>query len=1234
MADVIGESFNDFVKDQIDKRQTFLKSSTNYSNEFHLYNSKTSFLRLTSGVTVDEDVCKRIGFDNVGVQANKGDGLAKNFVLFASQFLDPNINVSKIDDKSGNQFTDTFRLTGGIGYGYGYNSLPPSQGFLSSPEFGFVPPPGIESATIKTLNKGTLKEATIKITAHNLIQFRVIEALFLRLRYSLLLEWGHSVYLNNTAGDYKINQIDSTYDLFRTFLKNPGSQKDMQTRIEALRQKSCGNYDAFLGVIKNFNWSLKSNGTYDITVIAISTGDVIESLKVNTSFNLGKKIEDINAYFPPQFLKSTLHAYCREVQLNTEWNYAQYSAASYESAPLYNKAGGRNTLNSSIGGGLGIQETFSNNGTGNNLPEAFRMIFPYFGASSFYVAGSDGNNPKFAQYYIRLGALLRFIEAFLLEYDTSKGTSEPIFRIDHNRYTNKFLTIPLQVSTDPTVCVIPVNSKGLEQNATLQYELREYTVDCDFVRPFGSADKNIDQYNTQLRRSGFNEGYGEATSSDVATVTAQATIGTKELNQFYIKSITVLRNNGAGGPGNTEEVLDFESNPIKIDIKYEEGSYFLTDSLHKTKSDGITWGNLNNYENKKFGFGNIVLEQIKTKNPNWQNDYIYTSYALGGGEVSNKIDVKVTYFVYTTISTGTAASVVSTNSWPVGMAHIQYHMENDFRIDDYTARTMDILVNLGNVMDILDTKIDKNGNIDVLKFLKTLMSNIGGALGGMNDFEVTFDDVDNTFRIIDNTYVANSGKDNITELQINLLKDTSGTFVKDVSLKTELTARIANAIAAGAQKNGNTMVSNGTTFAKFNEGYVDRIIEKKQNKNNITDSDNEAYKSRLNILYNYITKLFSIAWSAEASNSAPIVTSEEAQAANGASKDIYEYELGYLTNGKKDKKGNDIATLKGTMFIPLNLQVTVDGLSGIKQYQLFKTNQELLPSDYHDRLAFIVKGLTHKIDDKGWTTNIETLAVKRFNKGTTQNNSLGTVASIKVPDPVVAPKEDSKSDTPITIGGDNRYLPIKDIAARGEGVYDSINGSARGTGIDNNRITTVFGKNAKEFTISEIAAKANKRAAETEWSSAIGKYQQLGKYLVDRAKKAGLNPDVDKYDEANQEKIAENLLDGQVGNYIKGINSGDVSQLAQAVQSIGQIWSSKPITIKQQIDGKEVTGNFGDVTTGNGTTGYYSSGNNPKVTKITVGEVVKALIDTRKNFVDNTKKGVGGLPEYIPPYYT
>ena len=1236
MANVIGESFSGYVDDQINKRQNFLKSNTNYSNEFYLYNSKTSFLRLTSGVTVDEGVCNRIGFNgNSQVASCKGDNLAKNFVLFSAQFLNPSKDVANIKNQDkNNQYVDSFRPTAGVGYGYGSTSAAPSQGFLSTPDFGYVPPPGIESATIKTLNKGTLKEATINITAHNLLQFRVIEALFLRLRYSLLLEWGHNVYINNTKGDYKLNQIDPIYDLYRDFLKNPGSQKDMQTKIEKLREKSCGNYDAFLGVIKNFNWSLKSNGTYAITVIAISTGDVIDSLKVNTSFNLSKPVSDLNQFFPPQFLKSTLHAYCRQLQLQTQWNYAEaLTNSNYYGAPLFNKAGGRNTLNSSIAAsntGLGINESFPNNTTPNELPEAFKLMFPWLGESAFYTSTTgEGNNPKFGQYYIRLGALLRFIEAFLLLYDTSSGKSnEPIFRINHDRKENYFLTIPLQISTDPTVCVIPVNSEAIKTDVTLTKELREYTVDCDFVNRSGVRFNSIITYDqTEL----YTVTSGGGSSTDTTNPIGQATVGNYKEDQFYIKSITIEV------PDTATEVpspLDYSTNPIELTgYTYTENSVggpYDDGRTHKSTADGLKSGNgdIKNYTIIKNGFGAKVLTEIQTKYPNTWTSFLWEIYE-DAKFVGYAIRTVVTYFVYTHISTGTSANIVSTSAYPIGMPHIQYWLEKSFRENKYTAKTMDILVNLGYVMDILDSKIDKNGDIDTLKFLRSLMDGIGGALGGINDFEVTFDDVDNTFRIIDNTYVANTGKDNITELQINTLTPNSGTFVLDVSLKTELTARVANAIAAGAQKNGNTMVSNGTTFAKFNEGYVDRIIENKQNKNNVSGGNNNTYANRLNILFNYITKIFALVWDPTANQATPSVTSEEAQAANGVAKDIYQYELGDLTSGGVNEKGKSVAALKGTMFIPLNLQTTVDGISGIKQYQMFKVNQELLPSDYHNRLAFIVKGLTHKIDDKGWSTMIETQAVKRFNKGTTEDNSLGTVLNIDVKSDIPKGQNNSEEITEGTFVGDQRYNPLKTVIFKGESVnYDALYPSTT--------FTAVFGKAASEYTIQEIVDKTQQRVAQGIKSSASGRYQFLTKddVLTNLAKKIGLDPNVDKFTDVNQEKLGEAFIDGKSGGaiakYIKGTNAGSIPDLKEAVQAIGQAWSSKPIVYKAESG----NGSFGDVTTGTGNTGYYlkDDGTLPTV-KISVGQVVKALINTRKNFVDATKTGIGGLPDYTPPYY-
>jgi hypothetical protein len=57
--------------------------------------------------------------------------------------------------------------------------------------------PGIISADIKTLTRGSLKKATVKLTANNKQQFDIIDLLYMRLGYTVLLEWGNSIYTKN-----------------------------------------------------------------------------------------------------------------------------------------------------------------------------------------------------------------------------------------------------------------------------------------------------------------------------------------------------------------------------------------------------------------------------------------------------------------------------------------------------------------------------------------------------------------------------------------------------------------------------------------------------------------------------------------------------------------------------------------------------------------------------------------------------------------------------------------------------------------------------------------------------------------------------------------------------------------------------------------------------------------------------------------------------------------------------
>jgi hypothetical protein len=189
--------------------------------------------------------------------------------------------------------------------------------------------------------------------------------------------------------------------------------------------------------------------------------------KVNSFFNSSRSEAEIKTYFPPQYLKSTLHMYCRELQLKTEWNSGK-PIKDNDTDPF-------NTSNKAIGGSLGIVESFSNDPL-HGRPEAIRIPFPNLGESMFYSTSDPGTGRQFSQFYVTLEALLRFIEAFVLEYD-SEHSNEPIFRINHNQDTNKFLTLPIQISSNPSICLIPINPNilNLGGSLTADYEKRIYS---------------------------------------------------------------------------------------------------------------------------------------------------------------------------------------------------------------------------------------------------------------------------------------------------------------------------------------------------------------------------------------------------------------------------------------------------------------------------------------------------------------------------------------------------------------------------------------------------------------------------------------------------------------------------------------------------------------------------------------------------------------------------------------
>ena len=78
---------------------------------------------------------------------------------------------------------------------------------------------------------------------------------------------------------------------------------------------------------------------------------------------------------------------------------------------------------------------------------------------------------------------------------------------------------------------------------------------------------------------------------------------------------------------------------------------------------------------------------------------------------------------------------------------------------------------------------------------------------------------------------------------------------------------------------------------------------------------------------------------------------------------------------KGEQKGMDIESSVG--FLPFNLKIDMDGISGIKIYNRVRVNTDFLPSNYPDTLEFIITQVNHKLSANGWITSLETIATAK-----------------------------------------------------------------------------------------------------------------------------------------------------------------------------------------------------------------------------------------------------------------
>ena len=315
-GNIIGEPVKEIIGEQINLRQKIQGAGYNESSiqrspaVLNFLNNKNAWIKLASGTSLLQngggaqrlkDLAKfetQNYLSETAIQSLLGKNLAKNYILFNTmQSLTQGAELTTTGEGENAVTTQTRAATYEKRRGVrttnswdGSNSK--MYGGIGGNSRGLQPVPGITDIKIESINRGSIRKATVTLKAFNKFQFGIIEILYLRLGYLMMLEWGWDRYIDSIDENNNpiIKNVESTIIENQWFKDESFSQRQMLQQINTFVDRYKGNYQGFFGKVNNFSWKLNADNTYDITINLITLGSVIESINaVVPTKSLSKK---------------------------------------------------------------------------------------------------------------------------------------------------------------------------------------------------------------------------------------------------------------------------------------------------------------------------------------------------------------------------------------------------------------------------------------------------------------------------------------------------------------------------------------------------------------------------------------------------------------------------------------------------------------------------------------------------------------------------------------------------------------------------------------------------------------------------------------------------------------------------------------------------------------------------------------------------------------------------------
>jgi hypothetical protein len=324
---------------------------------------------------------------------------------------------------------------------------------------------------------------------------------------------------------------------------------------------------------------------------------------------------------------------------------------------------------------------------------------------------------------------------------------------------------------------------------------------------------------------------------------------------------------------------------------------------------------------------------------------------------------------------------------------------NEFKFQPKGATTnnygklMNVYFNFAYIISSLTDLKDDEGNVALIDFLTIFTNGFNNATGNFNRLSPSVDEDTNEIRFIDevplpdrNAILQSQGR-SVEEAFFTLFgyfpyTDKDGEdkakagIVRDISLTTTITPNLASMITIGAQANGYITGQDSTALSSINKGLKDRVkpVIQDAGKKDIEQPPpplNVQYSDQVNAFNNFLAKIGSVNGSYPGWDQDAI---DNFRNTNNAFAEYDQYKATVDAQALDPTKPIGSPTIG---FLPFDLTLTIDGLSGMKVYQKYIIDTDFLPSNYPLSLEFLIKGITHTIQNNQWITTLESVAIPK-----------------------------------------------------------------------------------------------------------------------------------------------------------------------------------------------------------------------------------------------------------------